>query len=268
MGQRVDIPNGTVFGLLTVIKEAEPRYFPSSTQGHRQFECECQCGARTQVLLSSLRAGNTTSCGCHMGKSHRQIVVEPGEVFNRLTVIKEIESRRVSGAMMRRVQCRCACGRIVNLYLGGLRAGQTKSCGCLRSDILRAKPSRRTHGERRTKLYKLWCDIKQRCFNPKHPAYERYGARGITVYGPWVHDYQAFAAWMNSNLGPRPDGLTLDRANNDGSYEPGNLRWANRSTQCRNQERWNDPEKRRSALNRANEVKRQQRIPSPQLALI
>jgi hypothetical protein len=66
------------------------------------------------------------------------------------------------------------------------------------------------------------------------PYYRYYGGRGITMYAPWVNDSTAFINWVESNLGPRPQGHTLDRIDNDGNYEPGNLRSATRAVQLRN----------------------------------
>lgn len=83
-------------------------------------------------------------------------------------------------------------------------------------------------------IVKLWYAIKQRCFDSSHPAYADYGGRGIKVYGPWIHNRDSFVQWVQSNLGPRPDGTSLDRIHNDGHYEPGNLRWATPLQQAQN----------------------------------
>jgi len=71
----------------------------------------------------------------------------------------------------------------------------------------------------------------QRCLNPKNTEYKNYGGRGITIYPPWIDDYVAFRDYINQNLGPCPKDQTLDRINNDGNYEPGNLHWAPQSVQ-------------------------------------
>lgn len=71
--------------------------------------------------------------------------------------------------------------------------------------------------------YRAWKHAKERCFNPKARGYARYGGRGITMCPEWVHDFAAFFV----HIGPRPaKGLLLDRIDNDGHYEPGNVRWA------------------------------------------
>lgn len=78
-------------------------------------------------------------------------------------------------------------------------------------------------------VYQTWCNMRQRCTNPNHPEYSRYGGRGIKICGRW-DDFDNF----QSDLGPRPQGMTLDRKNNDGDYEPDNCRWATPLEQAAN----------------------------------
>lgn len=83
-------------------------------------------------------------------------------------------------------------------------------------------------------LYTTWVGIKTRCLNPRSSQYQNWGGRGIGIYEPWVNDFSAFEMWMNDTLGPRPEGASLDRIDNDGDYAPGNLRWASRVEQALN----------------------------------
>jgi hypothetical protein len=84
-------------------------------------------------------------------------------------------------------------------------------------------------------LYTTWKGIKDRCLRQKNKAYKNYGGRGIKIYDLWVNDYVLFRDYILNNLGERPEGFSLDRINNDGNYEPNNLRWADASTQYKNQ---------------------------------
>ena len=91
-----------------------------------------------------------------------------------------------------------------------------------------------THGMHSHPLYHTWWNMVRRCHHPAHPAYPRYGGREIWVWEPWRTDVRHFIEWIEANLGPRPDGMSLDRIDNDGWYEPGNLRWATPKMQTAN----------------------------------
>lgn len=85
----------------------------------------------------------------------------------------------------------------------------------------------RIHGMSRTPEYHAWASAKSRCHNPNDGSYGWYGARGIAMCDEWRDDFLAFYLW----IGPRPKGRSLDRIDNDGNYEPGNVRWATESQQ-------------------------------------
>lgn len=91
-------------------------------------------------------------------------------------------------------------------------------------------------GEReRHPLYQLWSNIKRRCLNENSRQFANYGGRGITLHQPWADDFMVFANDLETEIGPRPSKKhSLDRVDNDGSYEPGNLRWATASEQSSN----------------------------------
>jgi hypothetical protein len=73
----------------------------------------------------------------------------------------------------------------------------------------------------RTPEYRAWCAMKARCLNPMRPNYHRYGGRGIKICQEWIDSFEAFVAYV----GPKPPSTSLGRIDNDGNYEPGNVRW-------------------------------------------
>lgn len=93
---------------------------------------------------------------------------------------------------------------------------------------------REQHRMKYTKEYNAWRNIKDRCRNKNHWAYEYYGARGIDICDEWYNSFEAFY----EGLGDIPDGLSIDRINNDKGYEPGNIRFANKTEQCTNRRKF------------------------------
>lgn len=91
------------------------------------------------------------------------------------------------------------------------------------------------HGGKGTKLYGVWCAMKERCNNPHNKSYKNYGAKGIAVCEEWSKSFAKFKEWSESN--GYADGLTIDRKNSNGNYEPNNCRWVTTAEQNRNYSR-------------------------------
>jgi hypothetical protein len=124
--------------------------------------------------------------------------------------------------------CRCRCGTERIVDGNNLRRDLSKSCGCFKQE--QAKKCKTKHGMCRTSVYERWKAMLQRCLNPQNKNYPDYGGRGIAV----IEYYRSFENYY-ADVGDQPSpGLSIDRINNDGNYEPGNLRWATCSEQVRN----------------------------------
>lgn len=152
-----------------------------------------------------------------------------GQRFGRLTVVERAENKIYGNKQKATWLCHCDCGNDVIVVGESLRTGATKSCGCLHKEGLHT-----IHGMRYTKLYTDWLGIKARCSNPKSIVYKHYGGRSITFYPAWADDFQAFYDYVSKLEHFGEKGYSLDRIDNNGNYEPGNVRWADRNTQARN----------------------------------
>lgn len=125
--------------------------------------------------------------------------------------------------------CRCVCG--TEKWIRDYAIKHCVSCGCV-NRARKASGFRTTHGMRRSPEYGVWCRMNSRCYREAATQFKWYGARGIAVFEEWRHSFEAFFAYV----GKRPSARhSLDRfPNNNGNYEPGNVRWATPDQQARN----------------------------------
>lgn len=179
------------------------------------WRCACECGGEKVVASNLLSAGNTKSCGC-LGHKGEHRTVSPGYHSGRLTAVQRLPDGRWL--------CECECGNKPVVHNGSLQSGNTRSCGCLTN---RAPENK--HDGRGTGAWNSWKDMNKRCSNPRCERFPHYGGRGITVCLRW----KAFVNFL-ADMGPRPEGTSLDRIDVNGNYEPGNCRWATAQVQMRN----------------------------------
>lgn len=151
-------------------------------------------------------------------------------------------------------KCLCDCGNEFIALGSELLSGHTKSCGC----YSRSGTFTTTHGQRSyngtgkpSVIYNLWINIVQRCINPNHPYFCDYGKRGISVCQQWKDSFKTFSNDISATTGEKPPlragykrYWSIDRINNDGNYEIGNVRWSDPTTQKLNQRKrrwWKKP---------------------------
>ena len=228
---------GLAFGQLFVKEQVEPYVSPAGYREAR-WRCVCRCGAELFLRSGALKSRKKTSCGCDKTRAPSKDI--RGQRFSMLTAIEPSHQIAYPNTRPHWVwRFLCDCGRETFARAGDVQAGDKQSCGCA-SGAMKGEGGRKkaTHGHTReldgkrarTRTYRIWCAMKTRCTNPNVWNYKYYGGRGIRVCEAWMTSYQQFLA----DMGECPDGLSIDRIDNDGDYAPGNCRWADQSTQRKN----------------------------------
>ena len=166
-------------------------------------------------------------------KMSRKLKDLSGMVFGKLTVIKRQGSSKHGDALW---ICRCECGNEKTVPSRYLVEGCTKSCGCYtyygvgkwrKGNREGVNNPNYKHGKSHNRLYIIYTNMKQRCYNENVPEFHVYGGKGITICDEWSDDFQSFYEWSMTH--GYADNLTIDRINNDGNYEPSNCQWITKS---------------------------------------
>ncbi len=160
-----------------------------------------------------------------MAKVGRKTIDITGKRSGTLTALRP-DGKDSSGSNV--WLCRCDCGKEVRLRVNHINRSLAKSCGC-------QNPRGTTHGKSRIKgpdreVYKIWVEMKRRCYDPTHDSFDRYGGRGIYVCAEWLNDVAQFI----TDMGLRPPAHQIDRSDNNGPYAPGNCRWVESKQNARN----------------------------------
>lgn len=228
MTKLIDL-KGQRFGKLVVL---ERDFSKVDSSRNAYWLCQCDCGRTHIASRGGLKNGDTKHCGC-VQKVGRNMDIT-GNRYGQCVAVRKTDAKNSGGNYVWEFLCDCGAtfyqpsGNIIHRG-----KGCCEECGAKNTSAATTK-AKTTHGMSKTKEYKSWSKIRERCFVESCKEYASYGAKGITMHIPWKDDFSLFY----EHIGPMPDDgqkYTCDRIDNSNGYVPGNVRWATLFQQARNQ---------------------------------
>ena len=215
---------GDKSGKLTIL-EILGKYKPNC----RDYYClvKCDCGNEEIIKCTYISTGERTMCEqCKKEEIKNNQIMKIGEKFGKLTIVEYLGQGKNTKDKHFRYKVKCECGEEEVVSSTLLRTKKRMCCKCSRKENTK-------HNMSRTRLYGIYRSMKQRCYLKTSKAYKYYGGRGIKVCDEWRNDSSKFFEWALAN--GYKDGLSIDRVDVNGNYEPSNCRWTTAVVQANNQ---------------------------------